>query len=167
MASRFFLAGFLKLQSVLFRNKVKSDCCFAAVESTRRAIDEHYCNVLLSLRKQHEKNMRHTVAAIKREHQVEKQQMTAEFEEKLNELRKIIDEKDAIIKDSRKAYTYMAEVLPRMQELSEYNASLVEQETIRQIEKQRKYDRLKDECYAISRAMEKKTKYFSKFLETI
>jgi len=160
--NRFILAVYLKFKSFRFK-RINNECCLKAVEDIRAKLDKHYCDSMRNLRIQHEEDLQQTARRLKAEHQKEKQEMYAEFEFKISELRKIIDEKNEIIKDSEKAYTTITEMLPKMKALADYNKMLVEQETIKQIEKQRKYNMFQDECDVLNRILEKRTGRLTKF----
>jgi phospholipid N-methyltransferase len=116
------------------------------------------------LRIGHEKSTRKLLTKLHQEHQLEKQEIAREFEEKLNELYKVIEEKEKIIRDNQRAYTYISEMIPEMQMLSEHNAMLIEMEQMRITKKKQKYDYIADGWFMKNEYLKKKAAEFKKLM---
>jgi len=164
---KIILTLYIKWQT--FRDFIKigfpvEDCCYREKEKLRRKLDNYYQDALQDLRCSNEAKTRKLLTKLHEEHQLEKQEIVKEFEQKIIELQNIIDDKEKIIKENQKAYTYIAEVLPRMQMISEQNAMIEEFEAKRANEKWQKRARIADEWDALYSMYKNKQDELKKWL---
>lgn len=141
------LSTYIRFMTIVdyFRIKIPlNDCCYRESRKIKNKLDRYYNDIIQDMRVDNERNTRKLLDRLYDEHKKEKQEIVKEFEEKILELYSVIEEKEQTIKNNQKAYTYINEMLPKMQMLTEHNAMLVEMEKMRIVKKKQKYDYVAD-----------------------